>query len=68
MDMFHLVGVAEQEGFPDGWRIFGRDILKPINEWAEDNRLKKAYKHFFLSGGKMTRGIDLLLFNGKQLL
>ena len=68
MDMFHPVGVMEQEGFPDGWRLYGHDAAKPVNEWPENNRLQRGYKAFFLAGGKMTRGIGVLVFDGENLL
>lgn len=69
MDLFEPIGFTEEANFPDAWRVFGRQAKdKPVEEWTEDNRLRKAYKQWLLSGKGIRYGEGLIIFNGIDVL
>lgn len=54
--------------FEDAWRLFGSSAQKPVQDWAERTSMQRAFKAYFLQGGKPACGKGLLIFDGEKLL
>ena len=68
MSDFDLIGQKEQEGFPDGWRVFGRAWGAPYAALPEDTSLQRAYKQWLLQRGVTGRGFGLMVFDGERII
>lgn len=68
LNMFTIMDTIEMEGFPDAWRVWGKDYRQPVQELPEDNAVRRAYKHLLMEQGKTKRGIGLLVFDGQKIL
>ena len=63
--------VLEQDpadAFEDAWRLFGHSAEGPMQDWAERTSMQRAFKQYFLNGGKPACGKGLLMFDGEHLL
>ena len=56
------------DAFDDAWRLFGRSAESPMQDWAERTSMQRAFKQYFLNGGKPGCGMGLLIFDGEHLL
>ena len=65
---FDLISVSEEEGFRDGWRIFGHSWGVPYVQLPEDTALQRAYKQRLPSAGKTARGLGMLVFDGERIV
>jgi len=68
MDDWDIVKTEEEDHFGDAWRLFGDSYQKPLEEWYEDNSMRRAFKKYFLDGGKSGEGIGYLVFDGEKIL
>lgn len=53
-DDFTVLHVKEQEGFPDGWRVFADKCKLPPVELPRDTALRKGYAEHLEKHGKST--------------
>lgn len=65
---FHIVEREEAEEFDDAWRLFGRDYHKPLAQLPERTSMQRAFKKYFLGGGKPGEGAGILLFDGEKII
>lgn len=56
-----------EDSFEDAWRLFGHDHDKPTAELPERTSMQRAFKKFFLEGGKPGCGRGILVFDGNEL-
>lgn len=50
MDEYDIIFTDVYEGFPTGWRIFGKDYTLPYNELPENTKLQRSFKRMLTSG------------------
>lgn len=65
---FDIVRQETTEEFGDDWRLFGRDCKKPVSELPERTSMQRAFKQYFLSGGKPGVGMGILIFDGEKIV
>lgn len=65
---FDIVRAEESETFDDAWRLFGRDYEKPMEEMPERTSMQRAFKQYFLNGGKPGEGVGILIFDGEKIV
>lgn len=58
---FEIIGRDETEQFGDDWRLYGADSGKPVEQWPEKTRMQRAFKQYFLEGGKPGYGYGVRL-------
>ena len=68
MSDFDMVKTFDQDKFGDDWRVFGRDHSKPVEEYPENTRMRRAFKKHLLSGGKVGCGLGYVVYDGENLL
>lgn len=68
MDDFELVSWKDEENFHNGWRIFGKDSDLPVEQLPERTALQRAYKKWFLDGGKGGSGFGVIVFDGEKIV
>lgn len=65
---FDIVGQMDTEEFDDAWRLYGRDYKKPVAELPERTSMQRAFKKYFLEGGKPGEGRGVLIFDGEKIV
>ena len=65
---FDIVRQETTEEFGDDWRLFGRDCKKPVSELPERTSMQRAFKQYFLNGGKPGVGMGILIFDGEKIV
>ncbi|MCL2406790.1 MAG: acyltransferase domain-containing protein [Defluviitaleaceae bacterium] len=66
MDDFDVISSSDSKGFPDAWRVFGKEHKKMPGEWPRDTSLRRAYADRIVSGKPVGEGKGILIFdNGK---
>jgi len=68
MDDFELISWHDEEEFHNGWRIFAKDSDLPVEQLPEKTALQRAYKNWFLSGGKGGSGYGVIVFDGEKIV
>ncbi|MCQ2485773.1 MAG: acyltransferase domain-containing protein [Clostridia bacterium] len=68
MDDFEVVGSAEKEGFPNGWRVFGKDSDLPYDQLPRDTTLRKAYADWLIAGNPGGDAFCVFLFDGEKIV
>lgn len=68
MDDFEVVGWKEKEGFPDGWRVFGKYSDLPYDRLPRDTSLRKAYADWLSSGHNGGDAFCLFVFDGEKII
>lgn len=68
MHDFDIVSSLEEENFNDSWRVFGGYHKLPIEQWPQDNSLRKAIAGHLLSGEKMGSGYGIVIFDGNNII
>lgn len=64
---FYMLKGEEQDEFHDDWRVFGRHHRKPLEELPEDTRMRRAFKKYFLEGGKPGEGFGVIIYDDQGL-
>ena len=68
MGDFDIYEWKEKEEFSDAWRLFGRSARLPVEEWYEDNSLRRAYKNWIAAGNKSGSGRGfIVMYKGKNV-
>ncbi len=65
---FDIVKAEAEDEFDDAWRLFGRDYKKPLAELPERTSMQRAFKKYFLEGGKPGYGMGVLIFDGEKIV
>ncbi len=65
---FDIVLNEDGDGFPDRWRIFGRDFEKPDADLPECTSMQRTYKRYILAGRKFGSGMGILIFDGEKIV
>ena len=65
---FTIMRSREKDEFHDGWRIFGKDSDKPIDELPTNNSLQKAYVEWMKAGNKTGDGFGMIVFDGEKIV
>lgn len=65
---FATIAYEPEDEFEDAWRLFGHEHDKPTADLPEDTTMRRAFKQFFLNGGKPGCGRGILVFDGEKLL
>lgn len=68
MDDFEIIGWAEKEGFPNGWRVFGKDSDLPYEQLPRDTALRKAYADWLIAGNPGGDAFGCFVFDGEKIL
>lgn len=70
MGDFHILGWEEEPAgtFHDNWRLFGPDCEKPTAQLPENTSMQRAFKKYFLEGGRAGEGRGILLFQDGKIL
>lgn len=68
MDDFEVVGSAEKEGFPNGWRVFGKYSDLPYDQLPRDTALRKAYADWLIAGNPGGDAFCVFLFDGEKII
>ena len=68
MDDFEMVEWEEEEGFHNGWRVFGKDSDLPLEQLPEKTSLQKAYKKWLVDGNKAGHGYGIIVFDGEKIV
>ena len=68
MDDFELVSWAEQEGFRNDWRVFGKYAELPYDQWPRDTSLRRAYADWMIKNGRAGDGFGVIVFNGNGIV
>lgn len=65
---FDIISNTEHEGFPSGWRLFGKDSDLPYEQLPENFSLRKAYKQWLIKEGKTGDGTGIIVFDGNKIV
>ena len=65
---FTLLRQTQTPDFADGWRVFGRDWQRPVEELPENTTMQRGLKAYFCRGGMPGIGQGMLVFDGQRLL
>lgn len=65
-DDFTVLHVKEQEGFPDGWRVFADKCKLPPAQLPRDTALRKGYAEHLEKCGKSTVCYGAFLFDTEK--
>lgn len=65
MNDFKPTCALPQERFTAAWRIFGKASLLPMEQWPEDNALRRGYLRLLREGRPVQNGQGLLLYRGE---
>ena len=65
MNDFTPTCALPQERFTAAWRIFGKASLLPMEQWPEDNALRRGYLRLLREGRPVQNGQGLLLYRGE---
>ncbi len=65
---FDIITNEDGDGFPDKWRVFGKDFENADIDLPEKTSMQKAYKKYILSGGKFGSGLGILIFDGERIV
>ena len=68
MDDFEIVGSAEKEGFPNGWRVFGKYSDLPYDQLPRDTSLRRAYADWLIDGNPGGDAFGVFVFDGEKIL
>ena len=68
MDDFEIVGSAEKEGFPNGWRVFAKDSDLPYDQLPRDTSLRRAYADWLLTGNNGGDAFGVFVFDGEKII
>ena len=68
MDDFEVVGWAEKEGFPNGWRVFAKYSDLPYDQLPRDTALRKAYADWLMAGNNGGDAFGLFVFDGEKIV
>ncbi|MBE6663125.1 MAG: hypothetical protein E7602_01320 [Ruminococcaceae bacterium] len=53
----------DKEGvYNDAWRLFDMDFTGDINDYPENNSMRRAYKQFLLNGGRTGEGFGIIMY------
>ena len=61
MKDFHIADSREYSSFSDAWRVFGSYANGPVENYPEDNSLRRAYKKWLSDGNKTGEGTGVIL-------
>ncbi len=65
---FCITGVAYEEVFHDGWRIFGPDFDADAPKLPRNTSLQRAFAEYFEKGGKAGEARGVFFFDGENVL
>lgn len=65
---FTIVDAKADDGFSDGWRIFGAAAKKEVSEWPRDTSLRRAIAEFAENGGRHGLGYGVFFFDGEKII
>ena len=65
---FTIVDAKADDGFSDGWRIFGAAAKKEVSEWPRDTSLRRAIAEFAEKGGRHGLGYGVFFFDGEKII
>lgn len=69
MDDFEIIESDEnEEGFSNGWRVFGKASDLPYDQLPQNTSLRKAYAQWLISGHKGGNGYGFIVFDGEKIL
>lgn len=68
MSEFDIIHSEEVEGFPDAWRIFGKDHKLPPEKWPAKTGLQKAFAKRMVDGKPLGVGQGVLIFDGEKII
>ena len=60
--------IAENEAFPDCWRVFGTDLPDDLSLLPAKTTLQKNIVSYLASGNKIGEGLGIIIFDGKKIL
>ena len=65
MNDFTPTRTSRQERFTAAWRIYGHASKLPMEQWPEDNALRRGYLRLLREGRPIQTGEGLLLYRGE---
>ena len=65
---FTLIDAKPDDGFSDGWRIFGAAAKNDVSEWPRDTSLRRAIAEFTEGGGRHGSGYGVFFFDGERII
>lgn len=66
--MFDIFKTVYPAGFPDAWRIFGKDYHGDVSQMPAKTSLQRAILSWLRQGNGVGMGFGILLFDGKNVL
>jgi len=68
MNDFDIISSEDDEGFPDAWRVFGKDHTLSPQQWPQETSMQRAYAKRILSGKPTGNGAGIIIFDGEKIL
>lgn len=68
MQDFDITHSEDVEGFPDAWRIFGKDHKKNPDEWPTKTAMQRAFAGRIKAGKPVGTGQGVLIFDGEKIV
>jgi hypothetical protein len=69
MDDFDIINSHDHaEGFPDAWRVFGKDHVLPPEQWPVETGLQRAYAERIKQGKPVGTGQGVIVFDGEKII
>ena len=68
MDDFDIISHEDKKGFPDAWRVFGKEHTLPLEKWPAKTSLQRGYAARLKSGKPVGTGFGILVFDGENIL
>ena len=65
---FTIIDAKPDDGFSDGWRIFGAAAKNDVSEWPRDTSLRRAIAEFTEGGGRHGSGYGVFFFDGERII
>lgn len=63
---YEILHVREEQGFPDGWRVFGAHFADPPERLPRDTALRRGYADWLCTHDTTTVGYGAMLFEVKK--